>query len=387
MSETSLKAFRDFAALHDPPTPFVAIDLDVVALRYRELTAAFPAATSYYAVKANPHPEVIATLRDLGSSFDVASRGEIELCLGLGVEPSRISFGNTIKKHEDIAFAAAHGIKLYAFDSEAELRKIADAAPGATVACRILVSSEGAQWPLSRKFGCDVTMAVDLLVLAAELGLTPCGVSFHVGSQQLRPESWDAGVESAAAIFAEARKRGVELSTVNLGGGLPANYGPEVPALEEYAKRIHESIANRFADRPVDIVLEPGRFIAGDAGVLRSRVLLISKKSYNAHERWVYLDIGRFGGLAETEGEAIEYPLVCENDTGAEVGPVILAGPTCDSADILYERKPRYLSLDLRIGDYIDFLGCGAYTSTYASVGFNGIPPVATYCYRGADLA
>ncbi|MGH3167545.1 MAG: type III PLP-dependent enzyme [Trebonia sp.] len=378
-----LNSFKDFVTRNSPPTPFIAVDLDVVARKHAELADAFPEAVSYYAVKANPHPDVIATLRDLGSSFDVASRAEIELCLGLGVDPGRISFGNTIKKPEDIAYAAARGVGLYAFDSEAEVRKIAAIAPGASALCRILVSSDGAQWPLSRKFGCDPAMAVDLLLLAAELGLRPTGVSFHVGSQQLRPESWDAGLEGAASLFGQAHARGVDLSTVNLGGGLPANYGPEVPALGEYAKAIHDSLGNRFPGRTPNLMIEPGRFIVADAGILRSRVLLISTKSYDARERWVYLDIGRFGGLAETENEAIEYPLAYGDGFAAEVGPVILAGPTCDSADILYERKPRYLSLGLRIGDHIDFLSCGAYTATYASVGFNGIPPVDTYCYRG----
>lgn len=367
---------------HNPPAPCLVMDLDVVALRYVEMHTLLPRAEIFYAVKANPEPRIIRTLAALGSSFDVASRSEIDLCLSCDVPPERISYGNTIKRAADIAYAADRGIGLFAFDCEEELRKIAATAPGASVFCRILVDGSGAQWPLSRKFGCDTDMAADLLAIAPDLGVVPCGVSFHVGSQQMDPTRWDSGISSAAYIFARCRERGVPLTVVNLGGGFPARYSPDVPSITEYAKHIDSSLRRSFDDT-TRIIVEPGRFMVGDAGVLRSRVVLVSRKSYDDDRRWVYLDVGRFGGLAETENEAITYPIATGPNLSDEAGPVTLAGPTCDSADIMYERTPRYLPLDLKVGDYIDFQGAGAYTASYSSVGFNGFPPLPTYFFGG----
>ncbi|MEO3973179.1 type III PLP-dependent enzyme [Streptomyces sp. CAU 1734] len=376
------------------------IDLDVVSLRYRELRGAIPAARIFYAVKANPHRDVLTTLIGLGSSFDIASRAELDLCLDLGVDPGSISYGNTIKRARDIAYAHARGVGLFAFDSEGELRKLAANAPGASVFCRVLVSGSGAQWPLSRKFGCEPDMALDLLRLARELGLRPCGLSFHVGSQQLDPTRWREGVGLSAEIFRELRGSGIELTVLNLGGGFPARYDSGVPSIENYAKSIRTVLEEEFGDSVPELIAEPGRFLVGDAGVLRSQVLLISRKSYTESQRWVYLDVGRFGGLAETENEAIVYPLsVRRGETaipvgtgtsggpagGGERGPVVLAGPTCDSVDIMYEETPRYFPLDLAVDDYVDFLNAGAYTATYSSVGFNGFPPLATHCFGGPD--
>jgi len=367
-----------FLAEEDPATPCLVIDLDVVEERYRALVAALPTAEVYYAVKANPSPGVLARLAALGSRFDVASPAEIGLCLAAGVDPSRISYGNTIKKRRDIAFAFAAGVRLFVVDSEEEVGKVAAAAPGATVLVRILVSADGADWPLSRKFGCEPDMAVDLLVEARTLGLVPAGVSFHVGSQQRRPEMWDPALERAADVLRQARRAGVPVDVVNIGGGFPARYSADVPGIDEYGAAIGAALRRHLGDLPVRVLCEPGRYVAGDAGVLRSEVVLVSRKAYGDAHRWVYLDVGRFGGLAETENEAIRYPLVTSRD-GGPVGPVILAGPTCDSVDVLYEHSRYELPLTLTEGDTVDILAAGAYTAAYASAGFNGFGPLQVH--------
>src|SRR5215813_15380018 len=187
-----------FLAEHSPETPCLVVDLDVIAKAYDTLKHYLPLARIFYAVKANPAAEVVAMLEQKGSNFDVASRGEIELCLASGAPPDRLSFGNTIKKERDIAFAYQAGMRLFAFDSARELEKLARAAPGARVFCRILVACDGAEWPLSRKFGCAPEMAIDLLRKARELWLDPYGVSFHVGSQQTDLGQWDGAVGAAA---------------------------------------------------------------------------------------------------------------------------------------------------------------------------------------------
>ncbi len=366
-----------------PATPCLVVDLDVVRERYQALTNALPLAAVHYAVKANPAPEVIKVLKDEGANFDVASPAEVDLCLGLGVDPARVSYGNTIKKPRDIAHAYECGVRVFAFDSEAELEKIARVAPGAAVICRILVSNNGADWPLSRKFGCASEMAFDLLIRARALGLEPMGVAFHVGSQQKNPEAWDAAVEASSQLFAELEATGITLSTINIGGGLPARYSEDVAEIGTYANAVMSAMTRHFGNYLPAMIVEPGRFLVGDAGIIHAEVVLVSKKAYEDDARWVYLDIGRFNGLAETEGEAIRYPIRSDMGSGADdyvaKGPVILAGPSCDSVDILYEKTPYDLPLDLEAGDTVQIFAAGAYTTTYSSVGFNGIAPLAAH--------
>ena len=372
------KKIQKFLAENRPPTPCLVVDLDAVAENYRKLKAGVPEAAIYYAIKANPAPEILQRLAGLGSCFDTASVAEIDMVLGAGVGPERISYGNTIKKQTDIATAFARGVRLYAMDSEGELDKLAVAAPGAKVFCRLLTSGAGADWPLSRKFGCEVEMARDLLVAAAKRGVVPHGVSFHVGSQQKDPAAWDAAIEEAAWVFKECEARGVQLTMLNMGGGFPTRYRRDVPALPAYGEAIRASLLRHFGNRLPDIIVEPGRQMVGDAGVLQTEVVLISRKAANDPRRWIYLDVGKFGGLAETMDEAIQYPI--STPRKGKVERVIIAGPTCDSADILYQKADYRLPIDLQVGDKIEFRSAGAYTTTYAAVAFNGFEPMKTYC-------
>ncbi|WP_425502572.1 type III PLP-dependent enzyme [Roseospira goensis] len=362
-----------------PATPCLVVDLDVVEANYHALRAALPEAAVYYAVKANPAPPLVARLVALGSSFDTASLPEIDLCLSLGADPARLSFGNTIKKARDIAAAHDRGVDLFAFDAEEELRKIAAHAPGARVFCRLLIDNAGAEWPLSRKFGCSPAMARDLMRLADRLGLRPVGLSFHVGSQQTDPAQWDPALEAVARLFADLRADGLAPTLVNLGGGLPTRYGRPVPEAAVYGARIRDTVARLFDTAP-DLIVEPGRGLVGNAGVLETEVVLVARKDAAETRRWVYLDAGRFNGLAETEGEAIRYPIATDRDgDGAGCGPVVLAGPTCDSVDVLYDRADVHLPLSLAAGDRLRLLSTGAYTTTYASVGFNGFAPLEAH--------
>ena len=368
-----------FISQHRPQTPALVVDLDIIADNYLALRSTLPIAEVYYAVKANPAPEVIARLVSLGSFFDVASPAEIELVMSAGAKPQQISFGNTIKKEVDIVSAYTRGVGMFAFDSEAELLKLARAAPGAKVFCRLLMNCEGADWPLSRKFGCETDMARDLLVKAKTLGLHPYGVSFHVGSQQTRTDQWAFALEKAAELFASLKHSGIALEMVNIGGGLPAHYRDSVEPVEAYTSAIQAAMTEHFGENLPRIIIEPGRSLVGDSGTIEAEVVLISKKSYKDDVRWVYLDIGKFGGLAETHDEAIKYRIEVVGRRGAS-GPVILAGPSCDSVDILYEKFQYRLPLSLQVGDRIRIHATGAYTSSYSSVGFNGFAPLQTYC-------
>jgi len=368
-----------FLAEQQPETPCLVVDLDVIAENYAALNRYLPTAQVFYAVKANPAPEILSMLAELGSCFDTASRPEIEMVLATGVDAARISFGNTIKKERDIAWAFDRGIKLYAFDSEAELDKLARSAPGARVFCRLLMTCEGADWPLSRKFGCEAQMARDLLVKARERGLDPYGISFHVGSQQTRLDQWDIAIGKTAMLFSELNAAGIELKMINLGGGLPAHYRDEVASVDDYSNAIMNAMTKHFGNNLPLMIVEPGRSLVGDSGILETEVVLISRKSYDEDVRWVYLDVGKFGGLAETMDEAIKYRLQVPGQGRGPAGPVVLAGPTCDSADILYEKNQYKMPMSLKVGDKVRILSTGAYTTTYSAVNFNGFAPLKAY--------
>ncbi len=369
---------RRFLEERRPETPCLVVDLDVVSENYRALSQALPHADIFYAVKANPAREILSMLMGMGSHFDAASIYEVEHCLDLGVSPDRVSFGNTVKKERDIARAFEQGIQLYAFDSRAELDKLAAAAPGARVFCRIFMDGVGSDWPLSRKFGCEPDMAIELLSEAGEKGLNPIGVSFHVGSQQRDLTQYDVAVGRAATIFSDLGARGIKLEMMNIGGGFPARYRNDIEPVAAYGEAIRAAVVKYFGNRPPRIVAEPGRSIAGDAGILQTEVVLVAEKSRGPGKRWVFLDVGKFGGLPETHEESIQYRITTPHDGGA-VGPVVIAGPTCDEVDVLYKEADYQLPMALQAGDKIEFLSTGAYTATYASIGFNGFPPLNEY--------
>ncbi len=361
-----------------PATPCLVLDVDRVEENFYALRRALPLARIYYAVKANPARPVLDRLVSLGSSFDAASIEEIEMCLDAGAKPAAISFGNTIKKAAAIRRAHDAGIDLFAFDSAEELDKIAAAAPGARVYCRILVENAGADWPLSRKFGATVDMACELLRRAATLGLDAHGLSFHVGSQQMDTAAYAAAIGKVALLFTDLKRAGIEPRMINLGGGFPVRYRDEVPQIEDFARAIMDAMTHHFGNALPEMLVEPGRFIVGDAGVVSSEVVLVSRRRRDDPTRWVYLDIGRFGGLAETEGEAIRYRIATAHD-GGETGPVAVAGPTCDGADILYERSNYRLPMALACGDRVEIEATGAYVTTYASQRFNGFAPLGEH--------
>ncbi len=375
-----------YLADHAPATPCLVVDVDQVELRFCELEAALPLARIYYAVKANPATPILQRLVSLGSCFDAASWEEIRLCLDAGADASAISFGNTIKKASSIASAHAAGISMFAFDSDEELDKLAQHAPGARVYCRLLVQNEGAEWPLSRKFGTSIAHARALMLRARDLGLDPYGLSFHVGSQQTDTAAYEAAIGRAAMLFTDLASAGLDIRMVNLGGGFPTRYRDDVPPIEQFADAIGRAMTAHFGNALPEMIVEPGRFIVGDAGVVSAEVVLVSRRGLPGDHgdeagaardpmRWVYLDIGRFGGLAETEGESIKYSIRTPHD-GAATGPVALAGPTCDGADILYERSDYRLPLDLASGERVELLSTGAYVSTYCSTRFNGFAPI-----------
>jgi ornithine decarboxylase len=269
-------------------------------------------------------------------------------------------------------------VPTFVVDTADEVARVADQAPGAAVLCRLATSGEGSDWPISRKYGVSPGACVEILHRAARLGLDPAGVSFHVGTQQRDPRMWTAPIDAAATIFGRLRRLGHRPWLLDLGGGFPACHANGHPPLADYASTILSALDRAFGeDRPATAI-EPGRGIVGDAGVLVASVV---GESWRGGRRWVYLDAGVFTGLVETLGEAIRYRIA--TDRSGPVGPAVLAGPTCDSVDVLYERTPVMLPIGLREGDSVRFESAGAYTSSYSTVGFNGFPPLPTRLVSG----
>jgi ornithine decarboxylase len=365
---------KSFAAGKE--TPCLYLDLDVVRSKYQELRENLPYAKIYYPVRANPHDEVLSLLRDLGSRFDIASRYELDQLLRLGVSPERMSFGNTTKKIKDIAYCFEKGVRLFATDSLTDLNAISEAAPGARVFFRLLTDGLGADRPLSKKIGSQPDLARQLVKAAVRFGLEPYGISFHPGSQQRDIGQWSTALTTVGQLFRSIREEiHVELKMVDMGGGFPANYLEPADAIAQYGENIKRFLDNGFKDFwPEEIIIEPGRSLVADAGVVISEIVNIAKKSVHERYTWVYLDIGMFSGLIETLDESIKYPIYFEGSGSAL--ETIIAGPTCDSMDILYEKETYTMPESARIGDRAYIFAAGAYTQSRSSIYFNGFPPL-----------
>lgn len=355
-------------------TPVLLVDSDVIKEHYLELANSMPMAQIYYAVKANPMDDVIMLLHELGSNFDIASRYELDQMLRLGINPDRLSYGNTIKKKSDIAYFYEKGVRLFATDSENDLQNLVKYAPNSRVFFRILTEGTGADWPLSRKFGSHPDVIFHLILQSVELGMVPWGISFHVGSQQRDIGQWDDAIARCKYLFDAVAEEGIELHMINIGGGFPASYVDPTYSVPEYASEIQRFIKEDFGDNMPQIILEPGRSLTADAGVIVAEVVNISRKSKNNIYLWVYLDVGKFGGLIETIDESIKFPIYFDKEGLSE--EIILAGPTCDSMDILYEHYRYHMPDTIEPGDKVYIFTTGAYTQSYSSVNFNGFPPL-----------
>lgn len=353
-------------------TPYLAVDLDTIRDRYARLTSALPGAKVHYAVKCNPDQSVLKCLAEQGCRFEVASIGELDLLRNIGVDPADVLYSNTVKPTSHVVAAHKAGLWRFAVDCDAELRKIAEHAPGAAVYVRLRVDDHTAAFPLSRKFGAEADVARSLLVRARQLGLRPYGLTFHVGSQCASPHAWRLAISSAGRLMHELIEDGIRLRMLDLGGGFPASYGPPVPEIEDYGTTIRGALDTLLPYRPDHLILEPGRHLVAEAAVLVTTVIC---REQRAGEEWLYLDVGVYNGLMETQQmrQAWVYPILTDRwaDPSAPTLPYTVAGPSCDSADTMFIGL--HLPADLDIGDQLYIGTAGAYTLGYAS-NFNGFP-------------
>jgi ornithine decarboxylase len=252
----------------DHPTPFLVCDLETARERYTHLTLALPGVHCFYAVKCNSEPELLAAFDQLGSSFEIASCAELQMLQKLGVDPEKVLYSNTVKPAAHIAESFAAGLWRYAFDSEGELYKLAQHAPGAAVYVRLRVDDSTSLVPLSRKFGAEAQEARALMLLARSLGLRPYGVTFHVGSQCTTTTAWRQAIAAVGRLLSRLSGDGITLEMLNLGGGFPARYVEDVPSVDQIANTIESALHELLPYRPELLAVEPGRFLVAESAVL-----------------------------------------------------------------------------------------------------------------------
>jgi len=340
-------------------TPFLIIDPDVIKENYRRIHKAFGGIKVFYAIKANPDLRILKILKNVGCGFEIASIQELDLMLKIGTDFSSVISSHPVKTPEFIKLAYANGIQLFVFDSETEIDKISNFAPGSKVCARLTVSNLGSEWPLAEKFGLEPQKVIPLLRYAKEKRLIPYGITFHVGSQCLNKSNWVKALEKCSQLFESAAKEGINLKLVNLGGGLPIKHIQEIPTIEEIGKMVVET-ARRLFKNGVEMTIEPGRAMVGNAAILVSSIIGRAKRK---DKNWLYLDVGVFQGLMETVG-GIKYEIKTEGKENDSIEEYMLAGPTCDSFDKMFKC---YLPKNLEIGDKIYIMDAGAYTTAYAS--------------------
>ena len=348
-------------------TPCLIMDHDKIIRILSVFIKHFGKDEVFYAVKANSDRSVLQLLKDNMANFEVSSCAELDLLQDMNVTGKRIISASPIKTKEFVRSASNLGVSYFVVDSIDELRKLATNAPGCQVVVRLTVPNKGSEWPLERKFGVAAGQAIGLLEEAREIGLKTWGFCFHVGSQCIRPDTWKEAIRKVALVWKQAEKKGISLHGLNVGGGFPIQYTHPVTSIDEIARVITSTIKDEIP-AVKDVLVEPGRALVGEAGTIVTTVI---GKSIRNNSRWLYLDAGVFNALTEVLG-GIHYPV-----EALRQGRLLkwkVAGPTCDSMDIISEQE---LLPDLDIDDRVLFKSAGAYTTVYAST-FNGypIPPV-----------
>jgi len=349
---------------HD--TPLFIINREKLIDNYQAFRSFFPGVEIYYALKANPHPYIIQVLGEIGSSFDVASLQEIQLVLSYGISPQRLIFANTIKRKKGIRFAKENGITRMTYDNFDEIGKIARVYPEASVILRIKTPSVGSRINLSYKFGAEPQEALDLLLQARDAGLNPIGISFHVGSPCTNVENYIASLKLVVQIFEQAAIKGIHLTIVDIGGGFPLQVyqtqNNEV-SVESMGKTLTPLLLEYFG-RDCTFVAEPGRSLVGSAGLLISKVIGRAKRS---GKNWYYLDDGYYGTFSAIPFDKSIFEFYTLKDD-TEKYPCILAGPTCDSIDVIADGV---MMPEMELDDLVFVPNIGAYSWASATT-FNG---------------
>ena len=356
------------AAVMQPANPYLQLDLAHARESFRELAEALAGMAVHYAVKANPHPRLLACLHGAGCRFEAASWAEIRAAIRAGAAPSTVLFTHPVKPAGDIARAWKAGVWRFAADSDTELRKVARYAPGSAVLLR-LDTDPGGTVGDQGKFGAPPGQVAELARLARSLGLDPYGLAFHVGSQMMDPKAWDGPIRQCAQIMTTLADDGIRLALLDVGGGFPARYDTEPPSLAEYAAAINIAVAQ--LPYPLQLACEPGRAIAAPAGTMVASVIGTAWRHGTLR---VSLNVGAFHGLIEAleSGRELRFPVAIPGAGQRTLVPCMLTGPSCDSQDTILDQV--WLPMP-RTGDKVLIGNAGAYTTCYSGrSAFNGYP-------------
>jgi ornithine decarboxylase len=344
--------------------PLLIVDCARVRAQYRRLQRALPGVALHYALKPLPHAAVINAVVALGGRLDLATTGEVQLARRLGIDAARCIHTHPVKRERDILNAIDYGIDTFVADNPDELRKFRAHAGRVRLLLRVSFRSPGAVCDLSRKFGCDPEAALELARLAAGLGLEVCGYSFHAGSQLADASKHVEAIGACAQLLAAARRERLgRCDTLDIGGGFPIDYAGRVADIGRFCAPIRRALA-RLPSR-VRVIAEPGRFIAGPAAIAVASVM---GRAQREGHWWYYLDDGLYGSYSGQHYDHARYP-VSALRSGPPL-PSVLAGPTCDSIDVIAENL---MLPQLRVGDLVVGRQMGAYTWACASE-FNFFP-------------
>ncbi|WP_165865788.1 type III PLP-dependent enzyme [Vallicoccus soli] len=357
------------------PTPVLVLDHAVLRAAHARLVSALPGVRLHYAVKCNSDPELLRTLAGEGCGFEVASAPELDLLVGLGVDPAGLLFSNPVKPAAHVRRAHAAGVRRFAADGDEELAKLAACAPGASVLLRLAPPRVASRVASEGKFGVGPEEAVRLLLAARDRGLDPLGLTFHVGSQTTCAAAWDAALAQCADAMRALAGHGVRLRLVDVGGGFPAAYADQRPDLAALGTAVVAGLGR--LPYPVEVVAEPGRALVAAAGTMVCEVLGVA---HRRGRRWAHLDAGAFNGFMEAleTGRTLRFPM--SDSRGGPTARWAVTGPTCDSQDTVLLDVA--LSAGLRAGDRVAVRSAGAYTTGYASA-FNGFPAPRVEHRRG----
>ena len=356
-------------------SPLLFVDCNIIRRQYRALAAALPGVDLHYALKPLPDSTVVRVLAREGAWFDLATNGEVDLVRAAGIAAERCIHTHPIKRDADIRKAIEYGVTTFVADNPDEIAKFLPYRERARLLLRLSYRSPDAMVDLSRKFGCDAEATIGLVEGATRAGVTVIGLSFHVGSQVGSADAHARAIETCAGLIEEGRRRGLPpLTTLDIGGGFPIDYLQPAPAIGEFCRPIRTALAQ--LPPGIRVISEPGRYICGPAGFCLATVM---GRAQREGRWWYYLDDGMYGSFSGQLYDHSRYPIEPVAPHEGPRLPCVLAGPTCDSADVLYEKQPYELPVSLEIGDKVLIEGTGAYTSTYASVAFNGFAPLKTF--------
>lgn len=343
-------------------SPLLVLSLKQIEANYMCLKTYMPRARVFYAIKANPHPEILKTMIKLGSSFDVASDGEIRTLHDMGVEGERLIYANPVKTTGGLQACRECGVSKMTFDSASEIEKIRAICPDATVLLRLRIDNSSAHVDLNKKFGAAREHALDLMLKAKEAGLDMAGIAFHVGSQTVSADPYLHGLDIARELFEEATAAGLKLRILDIGGGFPIPEPKVRFNLPEMLKQINARLDEDFPG--IDVWAEPGRYICGTAVNLITSVIGVNERG---GQPWYFLDEGLYGTFSGVIFDQWDFKLISFKE-GEERVAATFAGPSCDSLDIMFRGK---MTVPLEVGDLLLVPSCGAYTSASATT-FNG---------------